>query len=134
LVLLVGFILESGAQQAAGHDADAVLTHASNAIADAGLGGVVLLMIIIVVATMVTQAFSFEAIRLLEGYWGPGLDLPMPAGVLGPDPVTSNVYCFLVPHESGVLLVDTGTPGSDTAPAAALTQIGASWGDVTTWS
>jgi len=72
LVLLVAFILELGAQQAAGQDADAVLTHASHAIADAGLGGVVLLTMVIVVATMVTQAFSFEAIRLLEGYWGPG--------------------------------------------------------------
>ena len=59
------------------------------------------------------------------------LDLQVPAGILGPDPVTSNVHCFLVPHESGVLLVDTGTPGSDTALAAALAQIGASWSDVT---
>ena len=59
------------------------------------------------------------------------LDLQMPAGILGPDPVTFNVHCFLVPHESGVLLVDTGTPGSDMALAAALTQIGASWSDVT---
>ena len=59
------------------------------------------------------------------------LDLQVPAGILGPDPVTSHVHCFLVPHESGVLLVDTGTPGSDTALAAALAQIGASWSDVT---
>ena len=59
------------------------------------------------------------------------LDLQMPAGILGRDPVTSNVHCFLVPHESGVMLVDTGTPGSDKALAAALIQIGASWSDVT---
>ena len=59
------------------------------------------------------------------------LDLQMPAGVLGPDPVTIDVRCFLVPHKSGVLLVDTGTPGSETALAAAINQIGASWSDVT---
>lgn len=59
------------------------------------------------------------------------IDLQIPAGMLGPDPVTADVHCFLVPHESGILLVDTGIPGSETALATALTQISASWSDVT---
>jgi glyoxylase-like metal-dependent hydrolase (beta-lactamase superfamily II) len=59
------------------------------------------------------------------------LDLQMPAGILGPDPVTADVRCFLVPHESGVLLVDTGTPGSAAALTAGLAHIGAGWREVT---
>jgi glyoxylase-like metal-dependent hydrolase (beta-lactamase superfamily II) len=59
------------------------------------------------------------------------LDLQIPAGMLGPDPVTADVRCFLVPHESGVLLVDTGPPGSQAALTAGLTHIGAGWSDVT---
>ncbi|MDQ1535658.1 MAG: hypothetical protein QOE58_51 [Actinomycetota bacterium] len=59
------------------------------------------------------------------------LDLQIPAGMLGPDPVTIDVHCFLVPHQSGILLVDAGTPGSETALAAALNKIGADWSDVT---
>jgi len=59
------------------------------------------------------------------------LDLQIPAGMLGPDPVTADVHCFLVPHRSGVLLVDTGTPGSETALTAGLAYIGAGWSDVT---
>ncbi len=35
------------------------------------LPDVVLIIVVIVVATMFTQAFEFEAIRFLEGYWGP---------------------------------------------------------------
>jgi len=35
-----------------------------------GLGGALLLGLAVVVLTVVTQAFSFEAIRTLEGYWG----------------------------------------------------------------
>ena len=35
-----------------------------------GIGGAVLLVIAVVVVTILTQAFSFEAIRVLEGYWG----------------------------------------------------------------
>lgn len=59
------------------------------------------------------------------------LDLQIPAGMLGPEAVTADVHCFLVPHESGVLLVDTGPPGSQTALTAGLAHIGAGWGDVT---
>jgi hypothetical protein len=34
------------------------------------IGGGIIVLVSVVVLTMVTQAFSFEAIRLLEGYWG----------------------------------------------------------------
>jgi len=59
------------------------------------------------------------------------LDLLIPAGVIGPEPVTTDVRSFLVPHSDGVLLVDTGVPGSDGALGAALRGIGAAWTDVT---
>ena len=39
-------------------------------ISATGVGGAVLLVVAIAVLTLLTQAFSFEAIRLLEGYWG----------------------------------------------------------------
>jgi hypothetical protein len=38
--------------------------------AGTSIGGAVLLLVAIVVLTTITQAFSFEAIRTLEGYWG----------------------------------------------------------------
>jgi hypothetical protein len=39
-------------------------------ISATGIGGAVLLVVAIAVLAMLTQAFSFEAIRVLEGYWG----------------------------------------------------------------
>jgi hypothetical protein len=39
-------------------------------ISATSIGGAVLLVVAIAVLTMLTQAFSFEAIRVLEGYWG----------------------------------------------------------------
>jgi hypothetical protein len=39
----------------------------------------VIMILLLVVATVVTQAFSFEAIRALEGYW-PGCGLPAHGG------------------------------------------------------
>lgn len=61
----------------------------------------------------------------------PGRTRPaVPAGMLGPDPVTADVHCFLVPQESLVLLADNGTPGSQAARTAGLTHIGAGWRDV----
>ena len=41
-------------------------------LSNTGYGGLVILIMVIVVTTMLTQAFSFAAIRVLEGYWGPG--------------------------------------------------------------
>ena len=37
------------------------------------LGLLVLLLFAIIIATIVTQAFEFEVIRFLEGYWGNGV-------------------------------------------------------------
>ena len=59
------------------------------------------------------------------------IDVHLPAGLAGPDPIDIDVRCFLVTHSSGVVLVDTGTPGSTTVIADGLTRIGASWADVT---
>ena len=54
----------------------------------------------------------------------------IPAGILGPDPMTVNVHAYLVPHETGLTLVDTGLdPGGD-ALDRALADAGASWRDV----
>jgi hypothetical protein len=80
LVLLVAFILQLGAQLKPGLSPGEVLTNALAAIGHTTLGGVVVLALIIVVTTMVTQAFSFEAIRVLEGYWGPGPRIEALAG------------------------------------------------------
>jgi hypothetical protein len=43
---------------------------AITALAAKPLGILIVLLLSIVVASIVTQAFEFEAIRLLEGYWG----------------------------------------------------------------
>jgi glyoxylase-like metal-dependent hydrolase (beta-lactamase superfamily II) len=51
--------------------------------------------------------------------------------MLGPDPVSFEVRCFVVGDADGVVLVDTGTPGSSVALGEALATIGAAWGDVT---
>ena len=42
-----------------------------------------------------------------------------------------DVRCFLVPHASGLVLVDTGVPGTAEQIAAALDRLGAAWGDIT---
>lgn len=55
---------EAGCSWAAG------LVGAAARLADLSVGGAVVLLVLIIVATMLTQAFTFEAIRFLEGYWG----------------------------------------------------------------
>ncbi len=47
-----------------------VVSRTFSQIGHASFGAITLLIVVIVVATMITQAFSFEAIRFLEGYWG----------------------------------------------------------------
>lgn len=44
--------------------------HAIQAISSMGWGSLILVLGAIVLATMISQAFEFGAIRLLEGYWG----------------------------------------------------------------
>lgn len=55
----------------------------------------------------------------------------VPAGVLGPEPVTLEVRCFLVASGDGIVVVDVGVPGTADAIASALGNVGAVWSDVT---
>ena len=55
----------------------------------------------------------------------------VPPGMLGPDPVSFEVRCFVVAGAGGVVLVDTGTPGSSEAIGRALVNVGAAWANVT---
>jgi glyoxylase-like metal-dependent hydrolase (beta-lactamase superfamily II) len=57
--------------------------------------------------------------------------LQIPPGMLGPDPVTIEVRCFVVVGSAGVVLVDTGPPGSGEAIGSAIARVGATWSDVT---
>jgi glyoxylase-like metal-dependent hydrolase (beta-lactamase superfamily II) len=54
----------------------------------------------------------------------------IPAGMMGPDPVKLDIRAYLVPHASGVVLVDTGMDASGAALDQALEQLGAAWADV----
>ena len=55
----------------------------------------------------------------------------VPAGILGPDSVVIEVRCFLVPGRDGIVIVDTGTPGTGDTIEAALANVGARWSDAT---
>jgi glyoxylase-like metal-dependent hydrolase (beta-lactamase superfamily II) len=57
-------------------------------------------------------------------------EVHLPPGMLGPDPVTFEVRCFVVADSSGVVLIDTCAPDSTAAIGTALAQAGASWSDV----
>ncbi len=59
------------------------------------------------------------------------MDVRLPAGVAGPDPLSFDVRCFLVAHPTGVVLIDTCLEGSDDLIAGGLERIGAVWSDVT---
>jgi hypothetical protein len=52
--------------------ADGNLAKAIEHISEMNLASFVLLLGAVILTTVITQAFEFEAIRLLEGYWGPG--------------------------------------------------------------
>ncbi|POH75357.1 MBL fold metallo-hydrolase [Arthrobacter glacialis] len=58
------------------------------------------------------------------------MDVHVPAGVAGPEPLDFDVRCFLVPHPDGVVLIDTGMPGSVGLIGEALAGIDASWRDI----
>ncbi|WP_153395059.1 hypothetical protein [Ornithinicoccus halotolerans] len=47
-----------------------VMVMAAQRLANMSIGGALLLLLCIVALTVLTQAFAFEAIRTLEGYWG----------------------------------------------------------------
>jgi glyoxylase-like metal-dependent hydrolase (beta-lactamase superfamily II) len=58
-------------------------------------------------------------------------EVHLPAGVAGPDPMDFDVRCFLLPHATGLTLVDTGMAHTVPSIAAQLSAIGATWDDVT---
>ncbi|WP_327000123.1 MBL fold metallo-hydrolase [Dactylosporangium sp. NBC_01737] len=58
-------------------------------------------------------------------------EVHLPAGVAGPDPMDFDVRCFLIPHATGLTLVDTGLEHTVPSIAAQLSSIGAAWSDVT---
>ena len=47
------------------------------------------------------------------------------------DGMTFDVRCYLLPHATGVLLIDTGLPGTVESIGEGLERLGANWGDVT---
>lgn len=51
---------------------EGAIDEAFNSIAHIGGGSVALLLASVILTTVLTQAFEFEAIRTLEGYWGSG--------------------------------------------------------------
>jgi glyoxylase-like metal-dependent hydrolase (beta-lactamase superfamily II) len=59
------------------------------------------------------------------------IDVHLPAGVAGPEPMDFDVRCFLVPHATGLVLVDTGVDHSVASITGKLAEIGADWADVT---
>jgi glyoxylase-like metal-dependent hydrolase (beta-lactamase superfamily II) len=59
------------------------------------------------------------------------MDVHLPAGAAGPEPLDFDVRCFLVSHANGVALVDVGMEGSHDAIGAGLARIGARWDDIT---
>lgn len=71
LVFLVGFVLELGAAVDQDPDLGSALTATLVRLGDIRVAGLILLVLVVVVSTMLTQAFAFGAIRVLEGYWGP---------------------------------------------------------------
>lgn len=58
------------------------------------------------------------------------MDVHVPAGVAGPEPLDFDVRCFLVPHAEGVVLIDTGMPGNVELIGKALAKMNASWRDI----
>jgi glyoxylase-like metal-dependent hydrolase (beta-lactamase superfamily II) len=58
-------------------------------------------------------------------------EIHRPAGVAGPDAMDFDVRCFLVPHATGVTVVDTGLDHAVPLIAGKLAEIGAGWTEVT---
>ncbi len=54
----------------------------------------------------------------------------IPAGALGPKAFTLDVRAYLVPHLTGMVLIDTGMEPTGEALTAALSTAGAEWSDV----
>ena len=54
----------------------------------------------------------------------------IPAGIFGPMPMTLDIRAYLVPHGSGLVLVDTGMDPTGSAIDSALEGAGAAWSEV----
>lgn len=54
----------------------------------------------------------------------------IPAGLLGPTPTTLDVRAYLVPHATGLVLIDTGMDPTGQALDAAVVEVGADWSDI----
>lgn len=59
------------------------------------------------------------------------MDVHLPPGVAGPDPLDFDARCFLVAHATGLVLIDTCLAGSADLIAAGLERIDARWQDIT---
>ena len=53
----------------------------------------------------------------------------LPAGVLGPQEATLDIRAYLMPHPTGLTLVDTGMAPSGRSLDQALAEAGATWAD-----
>ena len=58
-------------------------------------------------------------------------DIHLPAGMAGPEPMDFDVRCYVLPHSTGLVLIDTGMPETPERVGAALADLGAAWTDVT---
>ncbi len=61
---------------------------------------------------------------------GIAMEQHFPAGMLGPTALTLDIRAYLVPHDSGLVLVDTGMDQRGQAIDTALAEAGADWSDV----
>lgn len=66
-ILVFGVLLIGSLKAKDGHVGKAL-----TALGHLSAAGLILLVVAVVLSTVLTQAFQFESIRLLEGYWGPG--------------------------------------------------------------
>jgi glyoxylase-like metal-dependent hydrolase (beta-lactamase superfamily II) len=58
------------------------------------------------------------------------MDVELPAGMAGPEPVAFDVRCFVLAHDAGLTLVDTGLQADAQPVADALAAAGGGWADV----
>jgi glyoxylase-like metal-dependent hydrolase (beta-lactamase superfamily II) len=61
---------------------------------------------------------------------GIAMEQHFPAGMLGPKALTLDIRAYLVPHDAGLVLVDTGMDQSGQAIDTALADAGADWSDI----
>jgi glyoxylase-like metal-dependent hydrolase (beta-lactamase superfamily II) len=57
-------------------------------------------------------------------------EMQIPAGMMGPEPISIDTRCFLIPHAGGVTLVDAGPPGTAPSIQQGLDRLGAGWSDL----